>query len=134
VEAAVAELGYVPNRLARSLRSKRTHTLALVLTDIPIPFLPRWRAAWKIRPSDAGYTVIFCNTDESETEEQKYCKVVLQPASRWSSAGAGAQHGRIGRNDSEEGYPRRGARSPNASQRMRRRGALRKCLRERISW
>ena len=33
VEAAVAELGYVPNMLGPSLRSNRTNTLALVLTD-----------------------------------------------------------------------------------------------------
>ena len=38
VEAAIAELGFVPNTLARSLRSKRTNTLALVLSDITNPF------------------------------------------------------------------------------------------------
>ena len=38
VEAAVAEIGYVPNTLARSLRFKQTKTLALVLTDITNPF------------------------------------------------------------------------------------------------
>jgi DNA-binding LacI/PurR family transcriptional regulator len=34
VEQAIAELGYVPNILARSLRSRQTYTLGLVLTDI----------------------------------------------------------------------------------------------------
>ena len=37
VEAAIDELGYVPNMLARGLRSKRTNTLALVMTDITNP-------------------------------------------------------------------------------------------------
>ena len=37
VEAAIEELGYVPNTLARGLRSKRTNTLALVMTDITNP-------------------------------------------------------------------------------------------------
>jgi LacI family transcriptional regulator len=78
VEAAVAELGYVPNRLARSLRSKRTHTLALILTDITNPFFTTLARGVEDMASDAGYTVIFCNTDESETEEQKYLQVVLQ--------------------------------------------------------
>src|SRR5512143_3389514 len=78
VEAAVAELGYVPNRLARSLRSKRTHTLALVLTDITNPFFTTVARGVEDTASDAGFTVVFCNTDESETEEQKYLQVLLQ--------------------------------------------------------
>src|SRR5438270_4086633 len=38
VEQAIADLNYVPNALGTSLRSKRTNTLALVLTDITNPF------------------------------------------------------------------------------------------------
>ena len=78
VEAAIAELEYVPNRLARSLRSKRTNTLALVITDITNPFFTTVARGVEDTASDAGYTVVFCNTDESETEEQKYLQVVLQ--------------------------------------------------------
>jgi LacI family transcriptional regulator len=78
VEAAVVELGYVPNRLARSLRSKRTHTLALVITDITNPFFTTVARGVEDTASDAGYTVIFCNTDESESEEKKYLQVLLQ--------------------------------------------------------
>jgi LacI family transcriptional regulator len=78
VEAAIAELGYVPNRLASSLRSKRTNTLALVLTDVTNPFFTTVARGVEDTASDAGYTVIFCNTDESEIEEKKYLQVVLQ--------------------------------------------------------
>ena len=78
VEAAVIELGYVPNQLARSLRSKRTHTLALVLTDITNPFFTTVARGVEDTASDADYTVIFCNTDESESEEKKYLQVLLQ--------------------------------------------------------
>jgi LacI family transcriptional regulator len=78
VEAAIAELEYVPNRLARSLRSKRTNTLALILTDITNPFFTTVARGVEDTASDAGFTVVFCNTDESETEEQKYLQVVLQ--------------------------------------------------------
>ncbi|MDP2991684.1 MAG: LacI family DNA-binding transcriptional regulator [Kiritimatiellota bacterium] len=78
VEAAVAELGYVPNRLASSLRSRRTHTLALVLSDITNPFFTNLARGVEDTASDAGFTVIFCNTDESEAEEQKYLDVLLQ--------------------------------------------------------
>lgn len=78
VEAAISELGYVPNRLASSLRSKRTRTLALVITDITNPFFTTMARGVEDTASDAGYTVVFCNTDESETEERKYLQVLLQ--------------------------------------------------------
>src|SRR5713226_2288798 len=40
VMAAIADLGYRPNRLAGSLRTQRTHTIALVIPDITNPFYP----------------------------------------------------------------------------------------------
>jgi LacI family transcriptional regulator len=78
VEAAVAELGYVPNTLARGLRSKRTNTLALVMTDITNPFFTLIARGVEDTASNAGYTVIFCNTDESEAEEEKYLNILVQ--------------------------------------------------------
>ena len=78
IEAAIAELGYVPNRLASSLRSRRTHTLALVLSDITNPFFTNLARGVEDAASDAGFTVILCNTDESEAKEQKYLAVLLQ--------------------------------------------------------
>lgn len=78
VETAIAELDYVPNTLARSLRSRRTLTLALILTDITNPFFTSVARGVEDTASDAGFTVIFCNTDENEAEEQKYLQVLLQ--------------------------------------------------------
>jgi LacI family transcriptional regulator len=78
VEAAVAELGYVPNTLARGLRSKRTNTLALVVTDITNPYFTLIARGVEDTASNSGYTVIFCNTDESESEEEKYLRILVQ--------------------------------------------------------
>jgi LacI family transcriptional regulator len=78
VEAAIAELGYVPNRLASGLRSNRTNTVALVLTDITNPFFTTIARGVEDTASDAGYMVIFCNTDESFTEETKYLRLLLE--------------------------------------------------------
>jgi LacI family transcriptional regulator len=78
VEAAVAELGFVPNRLASGLRSKRSHTLALVLTDITNPFFTTIARVVEDMASDAGYTVIFCNTDESVSKEKMYLQMLLE--------------------------------------------------------
>lgn len=78
VEAAIAELGYVPNTLARSLRFKKTNTLALVLPDITNPFWTTVARGVEDAASDRGFNVILCNTDESETEQAKYLTVLLQ--------------------------------------------------------
>jgi len=78
VEAAVAELQYVPNTLANSLRFKQTKTLALILTDITNPFFTTLARGVEDAASDAGFSVIFCNTDESEVEQDKHLTVLIR--------------------------------------------------------
>lgn len=78
VETAIEELGYVPNRLARSLRLKRTHTLALVLTDITNPFWTTLARGVEDMAQSAGFNLILCNTDESEAKQEQYLDVLLQ--------------------------------------------------------
>ncbi|MFN2305100.1 MAG: LacI family DNA-binding transcriptional regulator [Anaerolineales bacterium] len=78
VNAAIEELGYVPNVLARSLKSKRTNTLALVFTDITNPFFNVMARGVEDAASDEGFNVIFCNTDESQEQEIKYIHLLLQ--------------------------------------------------------
>ena len=78
VEAAVVELGYVPSGPARSLRLKRTNSIALVLTDITNPFFTTVARGVEDVASEAGYTVTYCNTDEDEAKEQKNIALLLQ--------------------------------------------------------
>jgi LacI family transcriptional regulator len=78
VEQAISALGYVPNALARGLRSKRTNTLALVMTDITNPFFTNIARGVEDVASESGFSVIYCNTDESETEEFKYAQILAQ--------------------------------------------------------
>lgn len=78
VQAAVKELGYVPNTLARGLRSKRTRTLALVVTDITNPYFTLMARGVEDVAGDADYTVVYCNTDESEAKEEKYANILAQ--------------------------------------------------------
>jgi LacI family transcriptional regulator len=78
VEAAIKELGYVPNTLARGLRSKRTHTLALVVTDITNPYFTSMARGVEDIAGSYDYTVIYCNTDESEAKEEKYANMLAQ--------------------------------------------------------
>src|ERR1700690_1868783 len=78
VEAAIKEIGYVPNTLARGLRSKRTNTLALVVTDITNPYFTLMARGVEDVAGESNYTVIYCNTDESETKEEKYANILAQ--------------------------------------------------------
>ncbi len=78
VEAAVAELGYVPNTLGVSLRFKRTQTLALVVTDINNTFFTSMARGVEDVASRAGFSTILCNTDESETKQADYLTILLQ--------------------------------------------------------
>ena len=78
VEAAVEELGYVPNMLGQSLRFKRTMTLALVLTDITNPFWTTVARGVEDVAQANGYSIILCNTDESEAKQEQYLQMLLR--------------------------------------------------------
>ncbi len=78
VQAAVLELGYVPSGPARSLRSKRTNSIALVLTDITNPFFTTVARGVEDVASQAGFTVTYCNTDEDELKQRKNLDLLLQ--------------------------------------------------------
>ena len=78
VETAASELGYVPNRIAQGLRSKRTNTIGLVLTDITNPFWTTVARGVEDVTSASGYNVIVCNTDESDIKQKQYIDILLQ--------------------------------------------------------
>ncbi len=78
VQEAIEKLGYVPNSLARSLRSRKTRMLALLLTDITNPFWTTVARGVEDAASDAGFSVILCNTDESEPEQERYLRIILE--------------------------------------------------------
>jgi LacI family transcriptional regulator len=78
VEAVIAELDYVPNTLARSFRSRKTRVLALVLTDITNPFWTTVARGVEDVANQNGFNVILCNTDEDETKQADYLRVLLQ--------------------------------------------------------
>ena len=78
VERAIAELGYVPNALARQLRSKRTKTLALIVSDITNPFFTTIARGVEDVAAPRGFSVMYCNTDESAAKEAQYLRVLIE--------------------------------------------------------
>jgi len=59
---AVAELGYRPSSVARSLVSKRTHTVGLLISDVGNPFYPEVIHGVEDIALEHGYDVFLCNT------------------------------------------------------------------------
>jgi LacI family transcriptional regulator len=80
VELAIQELGYVPSVAARSLRSKRTHTLALVLPDITNAFWTTVARGVEDAAQSRGYSVLLYNTDETPSKQLRCLDVI---ASQW---------------------------------------------------
>jgi LacI family transcriptional regulator len=77
VELAIDELHYVPNIAARSLRSRKTYTLALLVPDMTNPFWTTVARGIEDTAQDAGYSVLLCNTDENPAKQLKYLNVIL---------------------------------------------------------
>jgi LacI family transcriptional regulator len=78
VEAAIRELNYIPNSLGPSLRSKRTQTLALVLSDITNPFWTTVARGVEDAANIRDYHVIIGNTDESPDKQEDYLLFLMK--------------------------------------------------------
>lgn len=74
---AIEELGYVPSRVAQGLRSNRTRTIALVVTDVTNPFFTTIARGVEDAASDRDHLLLLCNTDESEEEELRYLEMLV---------------------------------------------------------
>lgn len=61
---AVTDLGYRPNAVARSLRSHRTRTLGLVISDVLNPFFTDLACSIENEARAHGFHVIIGNADE----------------------------------------------------------------------
>jgi LacI family transcriptional regulator len=78
VQKSIAELNYVPNALGPSLRSNKTHILALILSDITNPFWTTLSRGVEDACNANGYYLMLCNTDEAQSKQDQYVSVMLQ--------------------------------------------------------
>lgn len=77
VMQAVEELNYHPNMVARSLRSRSTKTIGLLVSDVENPFFSEMARAVEATAYQRGYNMIFCNTDENLEKEILYVNVLF---------------------------------------------------------
>lgn len=78
VLAAVEELGYQHNLLAKSLKTQRTFTIGLIISDIQNPFFTSVVRGVEDVGLSRGYHLFLCNTDEDLGREDKYVTELLK--------------------------------------------------------
>jgi DNA-binding LacI/PurR family transcriptional regulator len=62
IQRLAQEMGYSPNSLARSLVTRQTYTIGVVVTTIADPFIAEVVQGIEATAHDHGYTVILCNS------------------------------------------------------------------------
>ena len=78
VRASMAKLDYRPDSVARSLRTQRTHSIGLIISDISNPFFSVLARGAQDTAAEFGYSVIMCNTDEDPNKERLYLDLFRQ--------------------------------------------------------
>jgi LacI family transcriptional regulator len=69
---AASKLGYRPNRIARGLKTSRSHTIGVLIPDITNPLFPPILRGIEDRLDEAGYTSLIVNTDNDPERERVY--------------------------------------------------------------
>jgi LacI family transcriptional regulator len=77
VLAAVHDLGYSPNAVARSLTQGYTDLIALVVSDIQNPFFTTMTRGVEDVAQRHGYTLMVGNSDEQAEKERQYLEVLV---------------------------------------------------------
>lgn len=71
IQRAASELNYLPNHIAKSLVSRETMTIGLVLTDITNPALTQTAQAIEIALAERGYGTLFATSNNTLAEEMR---------------------------------------------------------------
>jgi LacI family transcriptional regulator len=69
IRQAAAELNYLPNQIAKSLVSRETKTIGLILTDITNPILTRVAQTIELALAERGYGTLFATSNNSLADE-----------------------------------------------------------------
>ncbi|MDA2893452.1 LacI family DNA-binding transcriptional regulator [Mycolicibacterium sp. BiH015] len=76
VKEAAARLGYIPDQLGRSLRTRRSHTVAVLVPDLGNPVFPPIVRGIEDTIREAGYEAVIANTDDSQDREARLINVL----------------------------------------------------------
>lgn len=77
IRIAANELNYVPNQIAKSLKTQRTHTIGLVVADINYRFSSGITRAIEAEAKRKNFTVIFGSSNESSAKFDEIVNVLV---------------------------------------------------------
>lgn len=77
VRRAAAELNFTPNRTARTLRRQSSEVIGLVIPDIENPYFTEMARGVEDVASEAGYSVVLCNSDSQLEKEATYLQIAI---------------------------------------------------------
>jgi LacI family transcriptional regulator len=78
VEKIIAELGFIPNQLARSLTSRSSKIIGVIVPHIGPSFYGELLEGIESQASAYGYKIMFCNTQDDPDRELEYLKFFEQ--------------------------------------------------------
>jgi DNA-binding LacI/PurR family transcriptional regulator len=70
VQAAIRELDYHPNHVARSLKTAKTRTLGIIVPDMTIPYFPKVIRGAEAAARKRGYSLIAVNSDDDPDRQR----------------------------------------------------------------
>jgi len=77
IKKVANEIGYIPDEVARSLRSQKTKTIGIVLGDISNPFFGIVVKGIEDYVRKKGYNVIISNTEENYQIEEESIRILI---------------------------------------------------------
>ena len=72
VNAAMEQLGYQPNEIARSLSNKKSNTIGIIVPHISHPYFAKLISNLEAEAAKGGYKIILCNSKEKAEKEKQY--------------------------------------------------------------
>ena len=80
IRQIATQLGYLPNKSAKTMRTGRSQTLGFVISDIRHPFFSELAYGVQLAAGEAGYALLFVNADGSPEEVSERLSILRSHA------------------------------------------------------
>ena len=78
VMRAVEKLQFRPNTAARTLKTKSSRSIGLIIPDINNPFYPELARGVEDTAKKYGHSILLCNNDRNKEKEREYIDILIE--------------------------------------------------------